>query len=335
VDYMDKPVLGIDLGGTKVYAAVVDGKGRITGHARNKTRAWRDEEKVFTTIVKTARRALAGAGLDQSAISAIGIGAPGPIDPGAGVIIDSANLPFRNFPLGERLSQEFGRPTIVENDVNAGIYGEFRAGAAQGATEVVGVFVGTGIGGGLILNGALYRGYGKNAGEVGHTIIEAASKARCGAGHRGCLEALASRTAITRDLRRAVKRGRRTSVSKFLRKETDVLGGKELGRAYEEGDQVVRKAMRRAAKFVGIGLGNFVNFLSPQLIVLGGGVIEAMDDEFLILVEKSMRKVAFEVSAKELKIVRAALGDDAGVIGAAMLARERHASGHQSMHAKS
>ena len=330
---MDRPVLGIDLGGTKIYAAVVDGEGRIAGSARAKTRAWRDEEEVFATIVETARQSLEAAGLDQSAISAIGIGAPGPMDPDAGVILESANLPFKNFPLRDRLSQEFGRPTVVENDVNAGVYGEFLAGAARGATEVIGIFVGTGIGGGLILDGALYRGYCKNAGEVGHIIIDAGSKATCGAGHRGCLEALASRTAITRDVRRYIKRGRKTSVAKLLRKKNDTLPGKELSRAYEEGDDVVKKVLCRAARFVGIGIGNVVNLLSPQVVVLGGGVIEALDDDFIGRVEKSMRKVAFEISAKDLKIVRAALGDNAGVIGAAMLARERQASGPQTMQA--
>lgn len=333
VDDMNKPVLGIDLGGTKVYAAVVDGEGRIAGGARAKTRAWRDEEDVFTTIVTTARRGLEAAGLDQSAICAVGIGTPGPIDPDAGVVIEAANLPFKNFALGERLSREFGCPAIVENDVNAGLYGEFRAGAARGATEVIGMFVGTGIGGGLIIDGALYRGYAKNAGEVGHTIIEAGAKVKCGAGHRGCLEALASRTAITRDVRRCIRRGRKTSVAKHLKKETDTLGGKELRRAYDEGDEVVKKVVRRAAKLLGIGIGNFVNVLSPQLVVLGGGVIEAMDDDFISRIEKGMRKIAFEISAKDLKVVRAALGDDAGVIGAAMLARERYASGPQTMQA--
>ncbi|HXG92557.1 MAG TPA: ROK family protein [Blastocatellia bacterium] len=318
---MKRNILGIDLGGTKVMAAALDFDGRVLSRARAKTRAWRDDEEVFQTIADTARRSLEQAGIDSNSLAVIGIGAPGPIDPATGYIIESANMKFRNFPLGPRLSEEFGCAVIVENDVNAGVYGEFHRGAARGARDVLGMFVGTGIGGGLIINGKLHRGASCNAGEVGHIIIEVGGP-RCGCGNRGCLEALASRTAMTRDIRRAIKRGVKTSVSELLEQETDVLSGRDLKRAFEAGDALVVKIINRAAKFIGVGLGSLVNVLAPEVVVLGGGVIEAMDDGFIERIARSMRKIAFDVNVKDLRIARAELGDDAGVIGAAMLARE-------------
>ncbi len=302
-------------------AAALDFDGRVLSRARAKTRAWRDDEEVFQTIADTARRSLEQAGIDSNSLAVIGIGAPGPIDPATGYIIESANMKFRNFPLGPRLSEEFGCAVIVENDVNAGVYGEFHRGAARGARDVLGMFVGTGIGGGLIINGKLHRGASCNAGEVGHIIIEVGGP-RCGCGNRGCLEALASRTAMTRDIRRAIKRGVKTSVSELLEQETDVLSGRDLKRAFEAGDALVVKIINRAAKFIGVGLGSLVNVLAPEVVVLGGGVIEAMDDGFIERIARSMRKIAFDVNVKDLRIARAELGDDAGVIGAAMLARE-------------
>src|SRR6185295_5838525 len=253
-------VLGIDLGGTKVSAAVLDPAGRIAGRARAKTKAWRNDEDVFGTIARTGHQAIENAGLQLAGLSAVGIGSPGPLDPVAGYIIESANLKFRNFPLGPRLAEEFGVATRVENDVNAGLYGEFKAGAARGARDVLGVFVGTGIGGGLILNGRLYRGASLNAGEVGHIIVEAGGP-RCGCGNRGCLEALASRVAISREVKLAIKRGRKTVLSKRLKKQTDLLSSNDLKDAYFEGDAVAVKVMNRAAKALGIALGSLVNLL--------------------------------------------------------------------------
>lgn len=318
---MNSYILGIDLGGTKVMAAVFDGHNQIISRARAKTNAWRDDEEVFHTIASTARRALTSAGIEAADLRAIGIGAPGPLDPDTGYIIESSNMKFRNFPLGPRLAEAFGCPAVVDNDVNAGVYGEFKQGAARTARHVLGVFVGTGIGGGLIINGALYHGFSKNAGEIGHIIVQA-NGPRCGCGNRGCLEALASRTAMTRDIRRQIKRGVKTSVKALLKRETDVLSGGDLKKAYRTGDRLVVKVTNRAARMIGIGIGSLVNVLAPEIVVLGGGVVEAMGDDFLARIDRSTREIALDFATKDLQIVRAALGDDAGVIGAAMLARE-------------
>lgn len=302
-------------------AAVIDGDGQVMSRARAKTKAWRDDEGVFQTIAQTGRLAVEQAGIESSRLRAVGIGAPGPLDPDTGYIIESSNMKFKNFPLGPRLAEVFKCRAIVDNDVNAGAYGEFRRGAARGASEVVAMFVGTGIGGGLIINGALYHGASKNAGEVGHIVVKA-NGPRCGCGARGCLESVASRTAMTRDIRRSIERGENTSVRDLLKKDTDSLSGNDLRKAYDAGDELVIKTLHRAAKFIGIGIGSLVNLLAPEIVVLGGGVIEAMTDDFLARIDRSTRRVALDFATKDLKIVRAELGDDAGVIGAAMLARE-------------
>jgi glucokinase len=320
---MESYILGIDLGGTKVMAAVLDGRGQIISRARAKSRAWRDDEAVFQTVAQTARRAIESAGIGSNHVAAVGMGAPGPLDPDTGYIVESSNMKFQNFPMGPRLSEEFDCPAILDNDVNAGTYGEFKAGAARGARDVLGMFIGTGIGGGLIVNGSLYHGFSKNAGEVGHIIIETGTGSpRCGCGNRGCLEAFASRTAMTRDIRKAIKRGKKTVVSKLLKRETDVLSGSDLKKAYYGGDELVVRVVRRAAKLIGVGIGSLVNVLAPEMVVLGGGVVEAMGDDFVEAIDRSARKIAVDFATKDLKIVRAELGDDAGVIGAAMLARE-------------
>lgn len=302
-------------------AAVLDPAGLVISRARAKTRGWRGDEEVFATIATVARRAIEESGVDEDQLAAVGIGAPGPIDFDTGHIIETANLRFKNFPLGPRIAEEFGRPTIIENDVNAGMYGEFRAGAAQGARDVLGMFVGTGIGGGLILNGALYRGFNKGAGEVGHIIVQAGGP-RCGCGNRGCLEAVASRIAITREIRKAITRGGRRVVSKGLTRKNAVLSGKDLKAAYDSGDELVRKIVHRAARFIGVGIGSLLNVLGSEMVVLGGGLIEAFGDDFVARIEREARKIAFEINSKNVRITRAQLGDDAGVIGAAALARD-------------
>lgn len=173
----------------------------------------------------------------------------------------------------------------------------------------------------MILDGRLYRGSTRNAGEVGHIIVIVGGP-RCCCGNRGCLEALASRVAITREVRRAIKRGRKTVLSRHLKKETDLLSSQMLKDAYDKGDAVGVKVMNRSARSLGAGLGSLVNLVGPEMIILGGGVIEAMGSEFIKRIDRATRKVAFEICARDLKIVKAELGDDAGVIGAALLARE-------------
>ncbi|MBI3653934.1 MAG: ROK family protein [Acidobacteria bacterium] len=315
-------VLGIDLGGTKIEAAVFDGDGKIIGRHRDKTEAWRSEEEVFERIVAVANQSITNAKVEAKQIAAVGIGAPGPLDPDTGYIIETVNLPFRNFPLGPRLSERFNHcPVTLNNDVDAGTYGEFKAGAAQGAKFVLGVFVGTGIGGGLILNGEMYNGFNKNAAEIGHIVIKVGGpKDRRGV--RGTMEGLAARPALARDIKKEMKRGKKSLMAKKMDKKTGTITSGDIKECYDAGDEVVKKIVHRAARHLGLGIGSLVNVLSPEVIVFGGGVVEALGEAFLKRVEKDLRKVAFDFSMKNVKIVKAQLGDDAGITGASLLARD-------------
>ncbi|MEW6130031.1 MAG: ROK family protein [Acidobacteriota bacterium] len=318
---MSSYVLGIDLGGTKIEAAVFDDEGKIAGRHRDKTEAWRGQDEVLERIVMVARQAITNARIEFAQIAAIGIGSPGPLDPDTGHIIETANLPFRDFPLAPRLAEQFNNcPVVLNNDVDAGTYGEFRKGAAQQARFVLGVFVGTGIGGGLIIDGKLYNGFNKNAAEIGHIVIRMGGP-RCGCGNRGCMEALASRPSIARDIKRAMKNGKKSLMSKKMNKEGVITSG-DIKECYDAGDKVVKKIVNRAAEYIGAGIGSLVNVLSPEVIVFGGGVVEALGEDFIRRIEKEIRRNAFEFSMQNVKVVKAQLGDDAGITGAAMLARE-------------
>ena len=203
----DDYVVGVDMGGTKILAAVINAKGEIVQQAKRATKPKKGPEEVIERITRCIREAIDSAELNPSQIRAIGIGSPGPLDPETGVIIFAPNLGWSNVPLKAKLEANLSIPTFVDNDVNVGTLGEYAFGAGQGVKNLVGIFVGTGIGGGIILDGKLFHGVNKTAGEVGHMIVEAKGP-RCGCGNFGCLEAVASRTAITRDLQKAILKKR-------------------------------------------------------------------------------------------------------------------------------
>ncbi len=314
-------VLGIDLGGTKIETAVFDDGGNIIGRHRDKTEAWRGQNEVLERIIMVSGQAIANAKIEAKEIAAIGIGSPGPLDPDTGYIIETANLPFKNFPLGPKLSERYNNcPVVLNNDVDAGTYGEFKQGIAQGAQFVLGVFIGTGIGGGLIIDGKPYNGFNKNAAEIGHIVVRMGGP-KCGCGNRGCMEALASRPSIARDIKRALKSGKKSLITKKMSKDGTITSG-DIKECYEAGDKVVKKIVHRASEYIGAGIGSLVNVLSPEYIVFGGGVVEALGEGFIRRLEKEIARNAFEFSMKNVKIVKAQLGDDAGITGAALLARE-------------
>ena len=314
--------LGIDLGGTKILAAVVDQEGRILGTAKRKTRSERGFEEVIDRIARTAVDAVRQANLDLSMIQGIGIGAPGVVDHKRGVLEFAPNLPdWINIPLGARLQDLLGLPVLVENDVNAGTYGEAKAGAARGYNSVVGVFPGTGIGGGIVLDGELWRGARNAAGEIGHMVVMIDGPV-CGCGRRGCIEALASRTAIERDIWGEIRGGR----SSLIAEQIDPGAGQlitsgVLADALAQKDAVVTDVLERASYHLGIFTASVVNVLDPDCIVYGGGLIEACADFMLpIIRETTYRHLIRPVEPEKLPILQAALGDDAVLIGSAILA---------------
>jgi glucokinase len=319
------PVVGIDLGGTKILAAVVDPNHQILGRTKLATPAREGAEAILRTVVEAVHGATAEAGVALTDVAGIGIGSPGPLDPESGVIYFSANLNVRAFALGPELENATGRPVLVQNDVRVGGYAEYRLGAGRGHRDILAAFVGTGIGGCLVQNGRVLTGFTGNAGELGHMIIRA-NGPKCGCGRRGCLEAMASKSAITRRVSKAVKRGVITVLGSVVHSKKSKLKSRILHEAYEQRDPVAVKEVERAAHYLGLGLGGLVNVFSPEIVIVGGGVAQALGLPYLELVRQSARQQILTDPEGLVKIELAALGDDAGILGASLMARERFAA---------
>lgn len=318
--------LGIDLGGTKTLAAVVDiTTGEVIASERKRTRAEKGQDFVSKRIIELSTAALAAARLPANeSIVAVGVGAAGQIDRKAGVVVDAPNLGVKDMPLGEILSKQFGKPVAVGNDVEVAAFGEYIYGSGQGYNTFVCVFVGTGIGAGIVQNGRMYTGLTGTAGEVGHMIIQAGGRI-CGCGCRGCLEAYASRTAITKAIMAEIHHGRDSVLAgdaelQLKEGETIIRSGL-LANAINHNDALVTEIVTEAADYLGYGLGSVMNFYNPECIILGGGVIEAIDLLFERAVHRA-RITALAEPARKTKILRAKLGDFSGVVGAACLGAE-------------
>jgi glucokinase len=322
--------LGIDLGGTKVLASVVDVvSGEVIASVRKRTKADKGQDFISKRTVELASAVLEEAKLpDGEEIVAIGVGAAGQIDRKAGIILDAPNLAVHNLDLGDLLGKHFGKPVSVGNDVEVATIGELYYGAGQGYKNFVCVFVGTGIGGGIVQDGHIYTGLTGTAGEVGHMIVSAGGRI-CGCGNRGCLEAYASRTAITRAIMSEIHHGRKSQLAdeaaSQLKQGEPIIRSGLLADAIKHEDALTIEIVTEAADYLGYGLGSLINFYNPECIILGGGVIEAID----LLFERTRSRaltVALAQPAQETKIERTKLGDFSGVVGAASLAAE--AAGH-------
>jgi len=316
------PVVGIDLGGTKILAASVDARGKILSRFKKKTKAKNSHKEVISRIALCARGAVEQAGLDLSRIAAVGIGAPGALNPEKGVIHLAPNLNWENVPLKKILEQELKRPVFIGNDVNVGILGEHRMGAGKGMQNLVGIFIGTGIGGGLVFNGQIYEGAHFMAGEIGHIPLVKGGPV-CGCGRRGCFEAVAGRLAIVRSIENKIKKGKKSILEQDVKGDFSRIKSRRLAWAWKEKDPVAVRELKSAARYIGWGTAIALTLLNPDAVILGGGLIEAMDDKFFEYIVKSAKQRSFSPIFKETKILRALLGDDAGIVGAAFLARDK------------
>lgn len=318
--------LGIDLGGTKTLAAVVDiTTGEVIGSARKRTRAERGQDFIEQHTIELAHAALEAAKFpDNAPLVAIGIGAAGQIDRKAGIVLEAPNLGVKNMPLGDMLHQHFGKPVAVGNDVEVAALGEYIYGSGQGYNNFVCMFVGTGIGSGIVQNGRLYTGLTGTAGEVGHMVIDANGRL-CPCGGRGCLEAYASRTAITKAIMGEIHHGRHSVLADEaalqLKEGETVIRSGLLAKAIQQKDEVTTEIIAEAAHYLGYALGSIMNFYNPECIILGGGVIEAIDLLFEEAVHQA-RVTALDTPGHKTKILRAKLGDFSGVVGAACLGAE-------------
>lgn len=312
-----KPVIGIDLGGTNMQIGAVDAKNKILGRSKKKTRATEGLQKVLDRIAEGITEACAEAHLIPKDLGGIGIGAPGAIEPHEGIVLQAPNLRWRDVPLAELLRKRFGVPVVVDNDVNAAVYGEWKFGAGKGVDDLAGVWLGTGVGGGLILNGKMYYGAFYTAGEVGHTILWPFASPGSAKLEESC-----SRTAIVDRLLRLI-RTRKSVIPELADGDLTEIRAKTVAIAYDRGDRVTRDVVDNAAELLGMAIANMVTTLSLPRVVLGGGLTEAMGDMLVKPVREATRRYVFPDVCKKVDIVATKLCDNAGLLGAAALVRER------------
>jgi glucokinase len=313
--------IGFDLGGTKMIAALLDDSLKVVSRLKERTGAQDGSRAVLKRIAATIEGLIAQSGVARDEIRGIGIAVPGPLDREAGILLNTPNLGFKRTPLRDYVEKETGFRAVLENDVNAGTYGEYIEGAGRGFRHIVGVFPGTGIGGGLILDGRLYRGAQGNAGEVGHMIIQLDGP-QCGCGQYGCLEALASRLAISKDAVGLAASGKAPLT--YREAGTDIKNYKSrvFARAWEKQESSIVELIKRSAGHLGVGLANCVNLLNPEAVILGGGLVEKLGKPYVHEAESSMRAHGMSGMVDDVKVLVAKLGDDAVFIGAAALARQ-------------
>jgi len=315
----ERPVIGIDLGGTKISTALVDTAGTIIAHDYRETHATEGQKAVIERMLDAARRVMVRAGVNQAQVAAAGIGAPGPLDVEAGVVVAPPNLPgWDRVPLRRLIESRLGITTFLENDANAAALGEYRFGAGRGVEHMIYVTASTGIGGGLILNGRLYHGASGMAGEIGHITIMPYGPL-CGCGNRGCLEALASGTAIARQAGERVARGAPTLIADLAGGDPERVTAKLVAEAASQGDMEAQEILAEAMHYLGIGMANLVNLFNPQLIVIGGGLTN-IGEMLFGPVQRAIDRRALPTLAQAVRVVRAELGDNAGVLGAAAVA---------------
>ena len=313
-------IISIDMGGTKVLGCVVNSKEGIITRVKKPTDPTATRKKYVHQLAEVVNELIEETHINNRKIKAVCLGVPGTVNPVTGVIGIAPNLGLKNFNIKKMLETEISFPVLIENDVNLGALGIKNFGVGKKAKNLLAVFVGTGIGGGLIFDGKLYRGSNFGAGEIGHMLVEK-NGPKCGCGKKGCFEAVASRTAIVNKIIKDIKSGKRSKLSKLV-KSGERIKSKSLASAVKSGDKVVRKRIKEGCDVIGGVLASISNLLNLDIIVLGGGMIEALDFYMLPLIKESFSEHVMNDSAKGLKIVASKLAEDAAVFGGIALAEE-------------
>ena len=299
-----------------MLAAVFDENYKILGKERKKTKGHQGTAAGVERVTQTIREALSDAKVSPDRLAGIGVGCPGVLDLDEGVLIDAVNLGWRDVKLKKILESQFNCPAVIANDVDLGTYGEYRFGAGKNAHCLLGVFPGTGIGGGCIYRGQIFRGKKQSCMEIGHMPLFPYGP-RDGTGQRGTLEAYASRLAIASAAAQAAFRGQAPGLMKAAGTDLSSIRSGPLADAIKAGDKAVEQAVKDAAEAIGIAVAGAVNLLSPDIVVLGGGLVEAMPDLFVSSVTKSARENAMDAFRDTFKVAAAELGDNATILGAA------------------
>ncbi|HAA37362.1 MAG TPA: transcriptional regulator [Firmicutes bacterium] len=309
----NKLYAALDVGGTKIYTVLADANKQIIARQKTATLAEAGPEKVIKQLIATVRQLMKTEQLQDAQLAAVGVCIAGFYDWHNRILVHSPNLPgWSNVPLEEILAAEFAVPARVENDANAAAVGEVSFGAGRNHNNVVFVTISTGIGAGLIINGQLYRGSSGVAGEIGHFIVQPDGP-RCGCGQQGCLETVASGTAIGRQGQKAAACGQ-SALLQSLVSEPAAVTAQEVFKAARLGDPAAQKILHEALTYLGLTLVNIVNLLNPSAVILGGGVTAA-GDEILLSLRKIIAEHAVSAAAKAVQLKLAALGEEAGVLG--------------------
>lgn len=313
--------VGFDLGGTKMLSSVFDSQFRPLGSKRKKTRGQDGVVAGLERMAQIIRRTLDEAGVEPGRVRGIGVGCPGPLDLDRGVILEAPNLGWNDAPVRQTLEREFGCPAVILNDVDAGVYGEYRFGAGRDAHCVVGIFPGTGVGGGCIYEGKILRGRTGSCMEIGHVRIMPDGPLDS-AGHAGTLESVSSRLAISAAAAQAAYRGQAPHLMRLAGTDLSDIRSGVLAASIAAGDRVVERIVRTAARHIGQAAANLVHLLAPDVVVLGGGLVEAMPQIFREEAEATARAAVLPSYRDLFRVAVAELGDDATVKGAAAYARE-------------
>lgn len=304
----------LDVGGTKVLGAIFNEKDEIIFRLKKRSKGEgegsADVEKVIISCVEEMIKA---SGIDRKEINAIASCAPGVIDQSQGIVLFTPNLPWRDYDIAGAMNKQFGVNFFVGNDVNLGVLGEFKYGAARGYENIVGFFPGTGMGGGLILNGQLFTGHKFKAAEYGHMILDPEGPL-CGCGQRGCLEAFSSKKGMSDYIRQQVSRGRACMLAEDV-KDGAVFRSKKLKKALAAGDKVAQEAVDRACHYLAIATGNMINTISPDLVLYGGGIMEAMGELFLEKILAEVDRYCMPSIRQTVDLKIASLGDDSILYG--------------------
>lgn len=301
-------VLGLDIGGTKIAAGVVDDRGGVRSFLIEATRPAEGPERGLARLFELGKRTVADAGIDWSQLGAVGIGSGGPLDARAGVLLSPPHLPgWRDVPIVARAQEAFRLPVVLENDATAAAAGEHRYGAGAGTSHLVYLTISTGVGGGVVIDGRPYRGASGNGAELGHVTVDCDGRPCRGCGRRGCLESYVSGTSIA-------ERAREAGMG-------DVTAG-DVAAAAKAGDRVATAVWNATTDALACGLTSIVNVFEPQVVVLGGGVVTGTGEQLLGPVRDRVRAEAMSPGGEAAQVVAAALGRHVGVVGAAALARE-------------
>ncbi|MBC8569525.1 ROK family protein [Zongyangia hominis] len=315
-----KYYIGIDLGGTNIAVGVVDENYNIVGRAKLKTNIPRPAEEVCADMAKASRMAVEDAGLTMDDIEWVGVDTPGTVDTETGMLIYANNLFFHNVPMGPYLSEALGKPVFIENDANAAAYGEALAGGAKGKQDVIVITLGTGVGGGVIIDGKIYAGFNHGGAELGHMAIVKGGR-QCTCGRKGCFETYSSATGLINTTKKYMEKYKDSLMWKLCGGDLDKVSGRTAFQAMKQGDKAGKECVDEYIEYMAYGLASIVNIFQPEVVCIGGGISKEGETLLAPLRELIAKEDYCRTSKKRVSIVAATLGNDAGIIGAAFLGR--------------